>query len=261
MKLIPEAEELYIIYDYTTSGSADYYTVSQYGKNTDSVRVVFIPLGSMTFDELYVWLDKLGRNQPVILLSAFRDIQNTTLSFSQTVERIIGHSGAPVFHLWSHGIGDGLAGGYVVDHEFHAELSAQIVEDLLRGASIENYPVTPVSKNRYLFDKEVMEKFDLDLRDLPGDAVLINKNPLLNKKTLGLFIVLLFIILVLSTMIILILRYQRLLQRTEKRYRGLFHENAGSHYHQRSRQADKLLPVMPRQRKLTACPVTRVSRI
>ncbi len=223
--LIPDLRNIHIIYDETSSGSADFFAAREYQRQIRSIPLEYISLGNLSFDEFAAELENLQPDQPLILLSAYRDRLDRTLSFNESVKLISSHSNAPVFHLWRHGIGKGLLGGYVVDHRFYAELSARLVLDLIQGADIAGIPVSEVSRNRPLIDYRVLQKFNLDRRRLPEETVLLNHAPLIDEKSLSIIIILLAIILALTALILVILRYQKLLKSTEKRYRALFNEN------------------------------------
>ena len=224
-KLIPDLKNIHIIYDETSSGSADFNAAREYQRQIGAVPLEFISLGTLSFDEFTGVLEGLDPGQPLILLSAYKDRNDQTLSFYESVKLISTHSNAPVFHLWRHGIGEGLLGGYVVDHKFYAELSARLVLNLIQGTAISDIPVSGISKNRPLFDSQIMEKYNLDSGCLPIGTVLLNHTPLIDEKSLSVIIILVSIILALTALILIILRYQKLLQRTEKRYRALFNEN------------------------------------
>ncbi len=226
-KLLPQAGKLYILYDETSSGSGDYQTIKRYHEPPgDDFSLEFLSLGNLSFEELYEILEKLERNEPVLLLSAFRDKTGKTLGFYESVRNISDHSAAPVFHMWGHGIGQGLVGGMVVDHYHYAMLSAQIVLDLIEGVPVGGYKVSekPVN-NRYLFDKNAMKQYDLKPRLLPRGTVFINDNPLFTKESLLILAGLVLLLLMLTGFIFDILKKNRIIKQTEKKYKALFSEN------------------------------------
>ena len=121
-----------------------------------------------------------------------------------------------MFHLWGYGIGQGLIGGKVVDHEYYGELSAKIISDLIDGEKIQDYKVSTVNRNRYLFDYKVLKKFNIDPDLLPLDSVVINKSRLFSKQAVVIFIFLLSVIAILTAVVIIILNLYKYKSNIEK---------------------------------------------
>jgi PAS domain S-box-containing protein len=197
-KMLPELEELYILHDETASGSADYNRIRALNSEIDQFNFRYISLNDFTFDELYDRISGLSVNQPLLLLSAFKDREGSVLSFQDSVKQLTRHCGSPVFHLWGHGIGEGLIGGKVVDHSYFAQLSAHLVLELIKGADISTYEVSRESRNRYLFDSAILEKFHISKRSLPPESTLINNNPVFSETARRYIVYLVIIIIILA---------------------------------------------------------------
>ncbi len=87
-KVLPAAEDLYILYDATSSGSSDYERIKTINDSGAALDITLFSLSEMSFDELYSKIAGFNINQPILLLSAFVDKNNKILSFSQSVKKI-----------------------------------------------------------------------------------------------------------------------------------------------------------------------------
>ncbi len=160
-KILPDASDLYILYDSTSSGSGDYKRIMEINDREADISIHYLSLSEMSFEELYNKISSFNVNQPVLLLSAFVDKNNRILDFYESVKILYENSGSPVFHLWGHGIGSGLIGGKVVDHGYYGELSAELISRLIAGGDIREYRVSKTNRNRFMFDNSVLEKLIL----------------------------------------------------------------------------------------------------
>ena len=222
--LLPEAEDLYILYDSTTSGTGDYNRIKQINSTIDSLDIHYLSLSEMTFAGLYSRVSRLSVKQPILLLSAYVDKSNSVLSFDESVSRLTANSAAPVFHLWGHGIGEGLIGGKVADHRFYAELSARFIIDLINGKRIQDTEVSNKSNNRFLFDYAVLEKFGLNSDLLSEDSVLINREKKFSRHALWVIIILSTVIALLSMVLLVIFKIYRLKILAEKKVQSMYTE-------------------------------------
>lgn len=178
---VPELREVIAITDSTTSGQVDLRRFMAQRKNTNLLLKV-LDLSTHSWNQLRQAVATLGKNQAILLLSAYRDKDGTRKSFAESTDFIVDNAAVPVFHLWEHGIGQGLLGGRVVSHYNQGRLAGELALEILEGQSPSDLQIIEGEKaNICMFDDRVLASFDLFLEDR-DDALIINKRtPLLEQ--------------------------------------------------------------------------------
>lgn len=170
----PQAKEFYVIFDGLPSSLADWNGLLMESEMPEGVTLKPLDLSKMSFDRLYARLAGLTKGDPVLLLSAYLDDEGTALNFERSVSELVGRSVAPIFHLYEHGIGDGLFGGIVVSHFVQAQKAAQIAKRIFNGEAISKIPVVEESPNRYLIDYTKLKEYSLDQDRFSDETVYVN---------------------------------------------------------------------------------------
>ena len=232
-RLQPEATRLVALVDGTPSGQADLMTFKQQAPSFPDHDFEVLSLTSMDFDELGRRLEALGAESSLLLLSAYKDTTGRRVLFQEGLDIILDHALQPVFHLWQHGLGDGLLGGVVISHEEEARQAALMALRVLAGETAETIPFLRASRNQTVIDETVMQRFGLDHRDLPAGTILLNRSDnLLDRYRTPILIVMLCMVLLLGGILFLAQMNRRLrlaqdrLRESEMRYAGLF---SGAH--------------------------------
>ncbi len=176
LKLRPATTRIVVVTDGTTTGNAHRSAVEKMrGKFPPDLAFVYLSLGDMTLDELGQALSKLRRDSVVLLLHHFVDKNGTTYTVPQSTPRLTRRSSVPVFVLSDIRMGLGALGGRVTSGYHHGQAAAEMVARILGGAPVESIPVLLDSPNKYMFDFQVMTRFNISERDLPEGSILINK--------------------------------------------------------------------------------------
>lgn len=220
-KILPNAQELYLLYDATSSGTGDYRRIREINAGSNDFQFHYLSLANLSFSELYEKISQFDIDQPILLLSAFKDRKGETLTFYESVRKLSEYSGAPIFHLWGHGIGDGLLGGKVVDHGYYGELSAGVVCDLINGKEIDDIDTEVLGNNRFLFDSNVMDSFEISRKSLPEDAVVINMKRIFSRESLIVLFGLVLVIFALLSVIFFIYHLYQKKAKAEKKVQQL----------------------------------------
>ena len=200
LDIYPNTKEVIAISDNTTTGQIDLQNYLKLQQDYD-IKLSFLDLSNYTFEEFYRELNKikLEDNKSLLLISAFRDKQNDSLSFSESVNNICQNANVPIFHLWNHGIGMGLLGGKVVSQHSQARLAAELTIQVLSGTPISTISVIDNSPNENIFDYDQLKKFNIDPKQLPDDSIIINqpRNILNQYKTEIFTLIIIFLLLTL----------------------------------------------------------------
>lgn len=232
LKLRPNAREILAISDTTASGQADlehFETMKEIFPDLD-FRV--LSLANYTFPEFEGELEKVDETSAVLLLSAYVDRDGDRVTFEMSLQRILKHLHQPLFHLWYHGIGEGLLGGKVISHMEQGRVAAEIVQSIFEGEDVAGIPVVTESPNKYVIDYNVMKSFDLNERLLPSDTVFVNQPASFYREHKALVWTIMPLC-ILQTVVILLLIYsshrrklaEEKLRESEERYYSLFADN------------------------------------
>ena len=182
LRLQPGLKQIVALTDDTPSGQGDLKTFYQYADAYPTIHLRDISLARMTFDQMDRALEALPEHSCVLLLSAYHDKVGHSLQFSESLERILAHSRRPVYHLWEHGLEQGMLGGKVISHYEQGRQAALLTRRILNGERIAALPIITESPNRYIFNSHTLERFGIDKRRLPkGSMVMLEPQSLWQK--------------------------------------------------------------------------------
>ncbi len=146
-----------------------------YFKQIEGVKVKGLLLHEWSFKEFKVRLENIETSTPFLLLSAFRDKNNCFFRFEESLALIKNNLDAPLFHLWNHGIEDGVFGGKLISQYEQGKQAGLIIDRLIKGENIADIPVKVDSPNRYAFNKEELNEFHIKESSLPYSSLVINR--------------------------------------------------------------------------------------
>ncbi len=181
-RLHPDVSRIIALVDDTPSGQSDLATFYRYKQEVAPALLSDIGLGRLSFDAVAEQLKTLGDKDVVLLLSAYRDKLGKSLLFHESLQLIKENLSRPLYHLWYHGMGDGILGGKVISHFQQGKTAAGIVMKVLAGTPISEIPVLSESPNSYIFDYREMHRFGLSVTDLPKGSVILHKPQSYYKK-------------------------------------------------------------------------------
>ena len=174
-RLHPEAKQIIALVDGTPSGQGDLTTFYSFREKLSPVVLSDISLTNLSFDEFATRLADLGEKDIALLLSAYRDKNSKSLLFHESLQLINRSLSRPLYHLWFHGMGDGILGGKVISHYEQGKAAADIALEILGGRQVSEIPVTNKSPNVYIFDYREMQRFNLEISDLPQGSIIFNQ--------------------------------------------------------------------------------------
>jgi signal transduction histidine kinase/ActR/RegA family two-component response regulator len=96
-------------------------------------------------------------------------------------------------------------GGYVVSPFFQGRTAARLAGRILAGEGAGEVPMILESPNRYLFDYEQLQRFEIGRRTLPEQSKIINEPSGFYSRNKGVIITVIFVILTLTAVIVLLM--------------------------------------------------------
>ncbi|CCO24368.1 ABC transporter substrate binding protein [Maridesulfovibrio hydrothermalis] len=219
-KLFPELTKVFVIVDSTPSGQGDLKVFNQVKKNNPGIEFEELSLGEMDWVEFRGRLETLPDNSVIVLLSAFRDHNLIAKTFEKSLEFILSYSDVPVLHPYEHGLGKGILGGKVISHFEQGRIAGQLALDVMKGKSILEMPIIEGGcANKYVFDRKVLNRFNVDDSFLPAGSKIINEPSSLLKTYFSEIVCAFLFMLILTLFSVILLFYYMRLRKTEEKVR------------------------------------------
>lgn len=168
-------------------------------------QISFEILEDVTMEEVRRYVGTLSPDTLVLITIFFRDKAGDFYEYDQFTSIISESSSVPVYGAWDFSLGFGIVGGKLTSGYTEGERGAKVAVRILNGEDPRSIPVEKQAQSQYLFDYNVMEKWDIEVSQLPEESTVINRpvsfyeeNKLLIWVVFISFIVLIFIIIFLS---------------------------------------------------------------
>ena len=178
----PDARALHVVTDGSVGGQSDLRALMGLQDDYPALPFVTHDLQRLTWPELAMILERTPADEPVLLLSAYKDSVGQPKYFEDSVDFLLKHAGSPVFHLWEHGVREGLVGGWVMSHRIHGEVAATMALKVLDGVPAGDVPIVYQSPNSPMINVSALDLWGLSSTGLPDNTVLVNQpDSLLNQ--------------------------------------------------------------------------------
>ncbi|MGE4293490.1 MAG: ABC transporter substrate binding protein [Desulfovibrio sp.] len=174
-KMLPNLKKMFVLCDATPSGLGDLHSLEHLRPEIESkgLTLSMLSLEKMTWDELAEALRALGPSDAVLLLSAYRDANNKALTFDQSLELIMANLQVPLFHLWEHGMGEGVLGGKLIDQRRQGVLAGQMIMRIIDGENPSRIKVIRGGDaNQFTFDQRQLNRFGIPDSLLPDSSII-----------------------------------------------------------------------------------------
>ena len=229
LHLHKKVSRIVALVDSTPSGQSDLVRFYQAAATLPHLSVSDLDLTTMSFTECDARLASLGNDTAVLLLSAYHDNQGTHLLFDESLQRITAHLQRPLYHLWQHGIGEGILGGKVISQKEQGRRGGELALAILKGQSPATIPVLETSPNTYMFDYRQLTRFAIAPSNLPPDSIVLNRPVPFFKRYVHIIQALLVILVLISIILLATLRnlhkrilLEKSLKESEERFAHLF---------------------------------------
>ena len=97
------------------------------------------------------------------------------LSPSENAKLISEISPFPIYTFWNFHLNQGVLGGHIITGYEQGKTAAKLALRVLSGTPIDQIPVVMTSPAVNIFDYNVMQRFDIDIKNLPLGSKVINK--------------------------------------------------------------------------------------
>ena len=225
LKLRPKTRKIVVILDSTPTGLGQKRDIAAVASHYNDLEFEYIEGKDTSHAELSEKLRSLSKDSIVLLTVWLRDKNNVYLSPNDGGRLISSNSAVPVYGIIDMYYGYGIVGGKVLNSRTHGRIAAEIALRIIKGEKPANIPVIFKSANPYMFDYKQLERWKINLTDLPKGSIIINKPISLYKEykgiiwsVIGIFAFLIFIVLILSTNILRRKKAEGALRKSEERF-------------------------------------------
>ncbi|MEO5356086.1 MAG: sensor histidine kinase [Nitrospirae bacterium YQR-1] len=175
LKLNPKLKSFIVINDRMTSGillKKEFMDkTAGYG---DTVKFTFID--NATLSEVKEAVRNLNtQDSALFYLSFFKDSSGQYYAPSEAIYEIASAANVPMYGAVDYMLGHGIVGGMLKNSFYQGETAGKLALRILHGEKPGDIPVISESPNSFMFDYNILQKFDIDLSSLPAGANVINK--------------------------------------------------------------------------------------
>ena len=171
----PNAKKVVAIVDGTLTGKGDlnqFLAADAYFKD---LEFDYLDVSMYSYEEFGAQLENITDDSILFYLSMSQDKTGKTIGLDREFALIKEHTKVPVYRASIGGVGDGLLGGKMISYVELGEISAQMVVDILNGTDISSIPLREDTPYYYLFDYDLIKKYNIDEDLIPDGATLLNK--------------------------------------------------------------------------------------
>ncbi|MGM0501953.1 MAG: response regulator, partial [Bacillota bacterium] len=174
LNLHKDLNKIVIINDDTTTGLANKRKLDKIiPRYRDEVN--FETWREFSMSELQQKIGKLSTDTAVLLLSFNRDRLNQTFTYKETINKLSPHAEVPIYGVWDFYLGSGIVGGKLISGESHGKSAAQIAADILQQGYSKSNSVIRYKDNKYMFDYQQLQRFNISQDELPEDSIIVNQ--------------------------------------------------------------------------------------
>lgn len=174
LSLNPRARNAFVVVDKTPASIAAIQLFVENMKKYQD-RLSFYFNEDLDMDELLQAVEALSSDWIVIIVNFAVDKSGRTYPIEQSTRMISQKAHVPVYSFWDSYLGHGILGGKLISGHAQGKLSAQMALKLLDGKPPSTIDIIRKSPNKYMFDYEVLSKFQIDVKSLPEHSLIINR--------------------------------------------------------------------------------------
>lgn len=176
-RVMPEATRVVVVTDGSVSAAGSVGQALGEQKDFPDLSFETFDCSTRSPEEIAADIAAFG-NDTIMLYTVFNvDGSGNRYSVSQGVKLITDAANVPVFKADGVGVGDGLLGGYVLSYESIGQQTGQIALDVLDGTSDPSVTGYTTGSCEYLFDANVMQRFNISKSKLPAGSTYLNDTP------------------------------------------------------------------------------------
>ena len=177
LRIQPDAKRILAIVDNTVTGIGEQQQFFEHQKEYPQLSFEVLNGSLMTGEELVSAISEAGDDTILVYLILSEDADGNLYTNEQVCSMIREYAHVPVLRFVQAGIGEGVLGGNIVFHDEAGAIAGQMVKEMLNGTDPASVEMISDSPNGFYLDQNVLERFSIPEKLIPGGAVVINRKP------------------------------------------------------------------------------------
>lgn len=120
-------------------------------------------------------VSKLQRGDIIYLLSFNQDKSYNNFTYTESIQLIAEKAQVPIYGLWDFYLNHGLFGGKLTSGIVQGKHVGNIIKRILGGTTPKEIPVIQKDVGVYMFDDNLLRKYNVDHQALPAGSIVINE--------------------------------------------------------------------------------------
>jgi PAS domain S-box-containing protein len=174
LKLHPETKQIVFVVDNTPTGEYLWDQIQEHFKYYEDVRMTRID-ERLSLEQIEDEVSKLSDDTIVIFGTYNRDRLGRYYSYGESAARVSKASTRPMYGYSVQVLPYGIVGGKLFGGFYHGQVAAEMAQRILMGEKVQDIPVLTEPQTQYMFDYEQMQRWGIEVSDLPEDSIVINK--------------------------------------------------------------------------------------
>jgi PAS domain S-box-containing protein len=207
-KIHPNKKKILFILDYLLTSKyirAKIQTIEPKFKN----QFEFEYFTFESIDGLRKKLESLGEEYLVYMSVVNMDSNGVYYSDGEGARLCSEYSKVPIYGNYAEFVGNGVIGGYISQGYYQGFEAGKMLQRVFKGEDINRINVHFGTAHKSLFDYKQLQRFDIDLDQLPANAEVINIPKKLTEKFSLITIILSIVTVLITTLSIIIYKFQR----------------------------------------------------
>ena len=178
LSLFPETSDIFVVNDHTPEGNRFRSEIEkQLERFEGSVKIEYNE--DTDCASLMNEINGLSKNSLVLVGSYFSDVDGRTFTLSEIELLLERNCDVPIFSLYCDELAYNSVGCYISNHKEYGNTIADMLQSLLSGLPLSDIPVLTdtSSYNRWIFDMNMLDRFNINVKALPAGAVILNRSP------------------------------------------------------------------------------------
>lgn len=190
-EVFPNITNILIVLDKTLTGNSIAADLEPILKDYKKAKVELYRDFSMI--ELQDRVSMLCNNSAIFILTLNRDNTGKFFTYRESIEKLNEASLCPIFGSWDFYLGKGIVGGMITSSFLQGETAGKLAMEFFNTGIFPDRKILD-SKNLYMFDKNILDKFNISEKSLDFDKIVINKQEKSKNLKLKIIIILLLIL-------------------------------------------------------------------
>ncbi|WP_024953950.1 sensor histidine kinase [Sulfurospirillum arcachonense] len=162
LKIHPTLKKLVIINDHSRTGYAikkDIYRVLPKYKD----KLEFEYIDDIEISNLKRKVKNLSNHTAILWVLLFKDKTGQNFTHIESLKVVRKVARVPLYGLWDFYLGEGIVGGVLTSATAQAYFASKMVSKILKGANPEKIPILKKSPNKYMFDYNELQAYNIHI--------------------------------------------------------------------------------------------------